>query len=69
MNIGVRPTFNGQDQTLEVHLFDFNENIYGKTIEIQFVERIRDEKEFSGVEELVEQLNEDKQAAQKILQE
>lgn len=67
MNIGVRPTFEGGQQTLEVHLFDFSENIYGKTIEIQFVERIRDEKEFEGVEQLIEQLNKDKSSAQKIL--
>lgn len=67
MNIGVRPTFDGQEQTLEVHLFDFDENIYGKTIEIQFVERIRDERQFDGVEQLIEQLNQDKSSAQKIL--
>lgn len=67
MNIGVRPTFDGEGQTLEVHLFEFDQDIYGKTIEIQFVERIRDEKEFEGVEQLIEQLNKDKSSAQKIL--
>lgn len=67
MNIGVRPTFDGEERTLEVHLFEFDQNIYGKTIEIQFIERIRDEIEFEGVEQLIAQLNNDKSAVQKIL--
>lgn len=67
MNIGTRPTFEGQTQTLEVHLFNFNEDIYGKEVQVRFYERIRDEKKFSGKEELVEQLGNDKKEVREIL--
>ncbi len=67
MNIGQRPTFEGDVYTLEVHIFDFNEDIYGKDIQVQFVERIRDEVAFSGIEELKSQLKKDETEARKIL--
>lgn len=67
MNIGVRPTFEGTLETLEVHIFDFNENIYGKDILIQFVDRIRNERSFNGVDELISQLIKDEQEVQKVL--
>jgi riboflavin kinase / FMN adenylyltransferase len=67
MNIGVRPTFQGDTETLEVHIFDFNENIYGKDVQIQFVERIREEKNFDGLDRLIGQLNTDKEDALNIL--
>ncbi|GAB5409184.1 MAG: bifunctional riboflavin kinase/FAD synthetase [Balneolaceae bacterium] len=56
MNIGIRPTFSGETKSLEVNIFDFNQFIYGKTVQIRFFDRIRDEKKFNGVEELKEQL-------------
>lgn len=67
MNIGKRPTFEGQEQRLEVHIFDFDEDIYGKEVQVRFLKRIRNEKKFSGVGELVEQLEEDKKKALQIL--
>ena len=67
MNIGTRPTFDGSVQTLEVHLFNFDEDIYGKEVQVRFYNRIRDEKKFSGKEELITQLKEDKKQAQKLL--
>lgn len=68
MNIGTRPTFDGENErTLEVNLFDFEQEIYGKSIQVRFVKRIRDEKKFSGVEELVEQLKNDKAQSVSIL--
>lgn len=67
MNIGVRPTFEGEQETLEVNIFDFDENIYGKEVQIQFVDRIRDERNFDGVEQLIEQLNSDKESSKRIL--
>jgi len=67
MNIGERPTFEGTTDTLEVHIFDFDHDIYGKDIQLQFVERIRDEKKFSGVDELVAQLGDDENQVRKIL--
>ena len=67
MNIGERPTFEGTTHTLEVHIFDFDHDIYGKDVQLQFVERIRDEKKFSGVDELVAQLGDDESQVRKIL--
>jgi len=60
-NFGVRPTFGENDLVLEVHLFDEELNdLYDNTIWIEFLERVRDEKKFSSVEKLVEQLERDK---------
>ncbi|TVR15568.1 MAG: bifunctional riboflavin kinase/FAD synthetase [Balneolaceae bacterium] len=67
MNIGIRPTFEGDAETLEVNIFDFDTDIYGKDIQIQFVERLRDEKSFNGLEELKNQLAGDKRNAQIVL--
>ncbi|MFV1885507.1 MAG: riboflavin biosynthesis protein RibF, partial [Balneola sp.] len=60
MNIGVRPTFDGLTKTLEVNIFEFDQFIYGKTVQIRFFDRIRDEKKFNGMEELKQQLERDK---------
>jgi riboflavin kinase/FMN adenylyltransferase len=67
MNIGQRPTFDGDDVTMEVHIFDFDEDIYGREVQTQFVKRLRDEKKFDGPDELVKQLKKDKSDAEKIL--
>jgi len=67
MNIGKRPTFDGEDITMEVHIFDFDADIYGKEVQTQFVQRLRDEKKFSGIGELKDQLKEDKSDADAIL--
>jgi len=55
-NVGVRPTVDGTRQSLEVHLLDFDENIYGRYIEIQFLDRLRDEKRFDGIDALRAQI-------------
>ena len=67
MNIGIRPTFDGSTQSLEVNIFNFDQQIYGKMVQVRFFERIRDERKFSGIEELSEQLKQDKQSAINIL--
>lgn len=67
MNIGTRPTFDGKRLTLEVHLFDFKRDIYGKQIQVQFVERIRGEQPFTGIEALKEQLGKDEVMSRNIL--
>ncbi len=67
MNIGVRPTFENNEHTLEVHIFDFSREIYGQTIQVRFIDRIRDEKKFSGTQQLKEQLVRDKELALKLL--
>lgn len=66
LNIGYRPTLT-EDKilTCEVHVLDFSSDIYGETVRVQFIDRLRDEKRFSGKDELIQQLNTDKiQAAQ-----
>lgn len=61
MNIGNRPTLeNGMNISLEVHIIDFNTDIYQQTLEIDFVYKIRDEQKFNGINELKEQLQKDK---------
>ncbi len=67
LNIGKRPTFDGQNQTIEVHLFNFDEQIYGKQIDIRLKQFIRKERKFESSEELVAQLWRDKATIQKLL--
>ncbi len=59
-NIGFNPTFNKKDGfSLEVHLFGFDQTIYGEYLTVRFIDFIRDEKTFKSIEDLVEQLNKD----------
>lgn len=69
MNIGTRPTFDGKIQTLEVNLFNFDDEVYGKQVQVRFFSRIRDEKKFGGKDELIEQLKKDEQQAKQLLKE
>jgi riboflavin kinase/FMN adenylyltransferase len=54
--VGTRPTVDGSRSLLEVHLFDFNHNIYGKSIRVEFCKKIRDEKKFDSFELLKQQI-------------
>jgi riboflavin kinase/FMN adenylyltransferase len=67
-NIGYRPTINKSDLTIEVHIFDFDEEIYGNTITIFFVDRIRDEIKFESLEALRQQLIRDRVKIKRLLQ-
>lgn len=59
-NVGKNPTFNtGNEIHLETHLLDFNVDIYGEKISVSFVEKLRDEKKFSSVNELIQQIKAD----------
>ena len=60
LNIGVKPTFGGNQQTIEVHIFNFDDNLYGEHLAVQFKKRLRDEKKFDSVEALRKQLEVDK---------
>lgn len=60
LNIGIRPTLKGINETIEVNIFDFDEEIYGQKIQVKFYERIRDEQPFENLNELKNQLNIDK---------
>jgi riboflavin kinase/FMN adenylyltransferase len=66
-NIGYRPTIDHGDLTIEVNIFDFNQQIYGEQITITFVDRLRDEKKFKDREALKAQLTKDRETALKIL--
>lgn len=60
MNIGTRPTFGENKQTLEVHILDYSGDLYGKTLSVTFLHRLRDEHHFVSVDELRRQLENDK---------
>lgn len=68
MNIGFRPTFeNEREVVIEVHLIDFNKDIYGEKLSVDLIKRLRDEKKFASKDELVHQIEKDKADARKIL--
>jgi len=67
LNIGIRPTLNINKLSIEVNIFDFNENIYNEYLTIYLIDRIRDEIRFSNLEELTNQLIKDKSYAEKLL--
>ena len=66
MNIGFRPTFEKKNYTLEVHLFGLNEDIYGDNLTIYFKKRLRGELKFSSQEELIKQLEIDKEKSLRL---
>lgn len=60
-NVGVRPSVDGSRRLLETHLFGFEGSLYGLTLRVELLEKIRDEKRFSSVEELKEQIERDRE--------
>ena len=69
LNIGIRPTVSDDGRvSCEVYIFDFNRNIYGETISIHFITRIRGERKFNDIEELRTQLQKDQEKIFKILE-
>ncbi len=66
-NVGIRPSFNSKIHTVETYLFDFNGNIYGQQLTLEFVERLRPEKKFDGLEQLKQQIAHDSVVAQNLL--
>ncbi|MBN2637010.1 MAG: bifunctional riboflavin kinase/FAD synthetase [Prolixibacteraceae bacterium] len=69
LNIGTRPTFNNNadNRSIEVNIFDFEDNIYGRDITLEFIGKIRNEQKFTGIERLVTQLKNDRIAALELL--
>ncbi|SEE04558.1 riboflavin kinase / FMN adenylyltransferase [Tenacibaculum sp. MAR_2010_89] len=63
MNIGNRPTVDGKDQTIEVHFFDFNQNIYDQEISVNLLYFVRDEQKFESINDLKNQLKIDKETS------
>lgn len=67
MYVGTRPTLNLSELSLEIHLFDFKGDLYGKSVSFIIVDKIRDEERFKSTDELIQQLYLDKQAAIQLL--
>jgi len=67
LNIGFRPTVEGQDKTIEVHILSFDKEIYGEELEIQFIQFIRPEQKFNGLDQLKEQLGKDREMVSRML--
>jgi riboflavin kinase / FMN adenylyltransferase len=68
-NIGTRPCFGGTRRNIEAHIFDFEESIYGQWLEVQFIERLREERRFDDIDALTTQIRHDIGQAQSILNE
>jgi riboflavin kinase/FMN adenylyltransferase len=68
MNIGRRPTFDGMDVTAEVHLLNFEGDLYGEHLSVQFLQRLRDEQRFESAEALAAQLSEDEQRCTAVVE-
>lgn len=69
MNVGVKPTFHNDKSapSLEIHLFDFNGDLYGKSLSVELVEFIREERRFGSIDELVAQIGKDADTAKSML--
>ncbi len=68
MNIGMRPTFSGHRQTLEVYLFNFNGDIYGRELSVAFIRHIREEQRFDSADMLAAQLRRDEAEIKKLFE-
>lgn len=66
-NLGIKPTFNGSDVTLEIHLFDFNGELYGEKLEVMFIDSLRNEVKFKKADDLIRQVQRDFVNAKEIL--
>ena len=66
-SLGTRPTVNGTEPLLEVHVFDFSGDLYGRLIEVEFVAKLRDEARFESLDAMVRQMNVDAAQAREIL--
>lgn len=68
-SVGTRPTVGGTKMLLEVYIFDFDEDIYGQELQVEFVEKIREELNFPDIDALIENINNDVAIARRILAE
>lgn len=67
MYVGTRPTLNLSELSLEIHLFDFQGDLYGKSVSFTIIGKIRDEIRFNSTDELIQQLHQDKKSAMQML--
>jgi riboflavin kinase/FMN adenylyltransferase len=68
VNVGVRPTFGGDELLIEAYILDFDRDIYGSVLDLEFVERLRPELEFDNAEALVEAMNLDVARVRQVLE-
>jgi riboflavin kinase/FMN adenylyltransferase len=66
-NLGTRPAVGGEGMLLEAHLFDFDGDLYGQRLEVEFVKKLRDETNFEDIDDLVVQMHEDERQAREWL--
>jgi riboflavin kinase/FMN adenylyltransferase len=66
-NVGTKPTFGDNTITIETHILDFDEDLYGRTIQLEFIEKIREVTKFPSLDALMEQLKKDELITKKIL--
>jgi riboflavin kinase/FMN adenylyltransferase len=66
-NVGVRPSFAGNERTVETYIFDFDEDLYGQRLTVDFVERLRPEKKFDSLDALMAQISHDAQQSRQLL--
>ncbi len=66
-NIGYRPTLDGREHEIEVNIHEFSADLYGEILQIDFVDRIRDEKHFDSVDDLIVQIKKDREKSKKLL--
>ncbi len=67
LSIGYNPTFEGKEQTIEVNILDYNKDIYGNTLTLEFIDYIRDERKFDSVAALIDEIKNDEQKTRGIL--
>jgi riboflavin kinase/FMN adenylyltransferase len=67
-SLGTRPTVDGREVLLEAHLFDFDGDLYGKRLEVEFAKKLRDEEKFDSLDAMVKQIDLDAQAAREFLE-
>ncbi len=68
VNIGKKPTFGDEELTVEAHIIGFNENLYGERVGLYFVLRLRDEKKFGSIEELIQAISKDREKGAALLE-
>ena len=67
LSIGYNPTFNGKEQTIEVNIFDFDIDIYGQSLTLEFIDYIRNEKKFNSLDALIDEIKNDERLSRKTL--
>jgi riboflavin kinase/FMN adenylyltransferase len=68
VNVGTRPTFGGTELLIEAHLLDFDRDLYGTTLSLEFVDRLRPELEFDSVQDLVAAISTDVESVRRLLE-